>query len=109
MFHRPIDTASRSCQTLDAALQARGFRVDDFRVEEESASDMAATLGIIGGVLRVKCRSTGEERFYATGTGSTWLGAFTMDLTRGHFADAARARSSGFIPLPVTIPAPLHA
>ena len=77
-------------RALNDALRCRGFETDDFRVEEEADSELADALGTAAGVLKVRCRSTGEERLYSTGTGSGWLGAFVMDLGRGHFADAAR-------------------
>ena len=78
-------------RALTDALRSRGFETEDFRVEEEADSELADELGGFGGLLKVRCRSTGEERLYSTGAGSGWLGAFVMDLGRGHFADAARA------------------
>lgn len=84
-------------ETLAAALRSRGFESDDFRLEEDAASPLAQLLGVVGGTLTVKCRSTGEERLYATGAGSAWLGAFVTDLARGHFAEAARA-AQGRVP-----------
>lgn len=84
---------------LHAALSARGFAIEDFRVEELSSSRLAQWLGVVGGVLKVRCRSTGEERLYSIGSGSAWLGAFLMDVGAGHFADAAR--SHGNIRLPM--------
>jgi hypothetical protein len=81
---------SRAHQVLDAALDARGFAAGDFELEEQSSAELSQLLGVVGGILTVRCRSTGEERFYSTGAGSTWFGAFLMDLARGHFAGAAR-------------------
>ena len=77
-------------RALNDALRSRGFETEDFRVEEEADSELSDALGVVGGILKVRCRSTGEERLYSSGTGSAWLGAFVMDLGRGHFADAAR-------------------
>jgi hypothetical protein len=85
---------------LVAALQSRGFETGDFQLEESRSSDLSDMLGIVGGILRVRCCSTGEERIYSTGgSGSAWLGAFLMDLGRGHFSRAARHEGSGFLPL----------
>jgi len=82
-------------RALNDALRCRGFETEDFRVEEEASDpELADELGVAGGLLKVRCRSTGEERLYATAAGSGWLGAFVMDLGRGHFADAARATAS---------------
>ncbi|HVN39889.1 MAG TPA: hypothetical protein VMW19_17125 [Myxococcota bacterium] len=91
---------------LEAALRARGFAAEDFRLEEEHDSELAEELGVAGGILKVRCRSTGEERLYATGTGSGWLGAFLMDLARGHFARAVRVDARGRLPITVRVPAP---
>jgi hypothetical protein len=97
---------------LEAALRARGFAAEDFRLEEEHDSELAEELGVAGGILKVRCRSTGEERLYATGTGSGWLGAFLMDLARGHFARAARNDAPARLPMtlraPIAFP-PVHA
>jgi hypothetical protein len=81
-----------TANALNDALRSRGFETEDFRVEEEADSELADELGVVGGILKVHCRSTGEERLYSSGAGSGWLGAFVMDLGRGHFADAARMR-----------------
>jgi hypothetical protein len=109
MFHRNDDSRPRPTQALNAALRSRGFEIDDFRVEEDTSSALARLLGIVDGILRVRCRSTGEERIYSMGTGSAWLGSFLMDLTRGHFADALRCADSDFLPLRTGSPQRLRA
>lgn len=76
---------------LSGVLRAKGFEVGDFEVEEEQGPVWSDVFEGLGGVLRVRCWSTGEERVYRTGSGSTWLGAFLMDLGGGHFSRAARA------------------
>ena len=78
---------------LSGVLRAKGFAVDDFEVAEERTPAWSEPLD--GGVLRVRCWSTGEERVYRTGSGSAWLGAFLMDLGGGHFARAARGARRG--------------
>jgi len=108
--HRTMAAVTHAARTatssaLVAALRARGFAPDDFRLEEEHDSELAEELGVSGGILKVRCRSTGEERLYATGAGSGWLGAFLMDLGRGHFARAARGDAPS--PLPMTVRAPV--
>jgi len=76
---------------LSGVLRAKGFEVEDFELEEDAAPAWSDLIGGIGGgLLRVRCCSTGEERMYPTGSGSAWLGAFLMDLGGGHFARAAR-------------------
>ncbi|MEO5881443.1 MAG: hypothetical protein ABIQ06_03430 [Caldimonas sp.] len=76
---------------LSGVLRSKGFEVEDFEVEEDQGSAWSDLFDGIGGVLRVRCWSTGEERVYPTGSGSAWLGAFLMDLGGGHFARATRA------------------
>ncbi len=76
--------------TLNGVLKSKGFAVRDFDLEEDSSGGLGDLFGVVGGLMRVRCWSTGEERMYSIGTGSTWLGAFLMDLARGHFARAAR-------------------
>ena len=79
-----------AAHALSGVLRAKGFEVDDFELEDEAAPALSDLFGVLGGVLRVRCCSTGEERIYPTGSGSAWLGAFLMDLGGGHFARAAR-------------------
>lgn len=82
--------AHKTSLAASGALRSRGFRVEDFEVEEEHGAVLDDLFGLTGGLLRVRCCSTGEERMYPTGSGSVWLGALLMDLGRGHFARAAR-------------------
>ena len=84
--------APHATAALHAALRSRGFELDDFRLCIDRAPDCNELLGIPAGLMRVRCRSTGEERIYPLGAGSAWLGAFVMDLGGGHFARAARTR-----------------
>ena len=86
--------APHAHRVLGAALGARGFAAGDFELQEQSSDELSQLLGTAGGILTVRCRSTGEERFYSTGSGSAWFGAFLMDLGRGHFAGAARHGSA---------------
>jgi len=77
-------------QALSGVLRAKGFEIGDFELEDDAAPALSKLFGFRGGLLRVRCCSTGEERMYHTGSGSVWLGAFLMDLGGGHFARAAR-------------------
>jgi hypothetical protein len=102
-------TRSGAAAALIAALQSRGFETSDFQLEEAQSSELSSLLGIVGGILRVRCWSTGEERIYSTGSGSAWLGAFLMDLGRGHFNRAARHLGPGVLPLSQPAPQRLYA
>jgi hypothetical protein len=80
----PIDPA----HALRGVLRAHGLDVADFEFEEPESS-LGQLLGSSGAILSVRRRSTGEERLYATGNDSAWLGAFMMDLGCGHFGAQA--------------------
>ena len=86
--------AAGASQALRGLLRAKGFELGDFQLVEDATSADADFLGLMSGLLRVKCWSTGEERIYPTGSGSAWLGAFLMDLGGGHFASAARGTAA---------------
>ena len=74
--------------TLRGLLRAHGRTVEDFDFETHESGFQELFGG--GGILAVRCRTTGEERLYATGADSAWLGAFMMDLGAGHFAAFSR-------------------
>jgi hypothetical protein len=82
-------------QALSGVLRAKGFELGDFKLDEDDAPAHADFFGLMSGLVRVKCWSTGEERVYPTGAGSAWLGAFLMELGGGHFAHAARGAATG--------------
>ena len=99
MYRLDASPRSAASQALDTALRSRGFEVGDFQLEESRAAGLAEYVGASGRMLRVRCRSTGEERYYTTGSGSAWLGAFLMDLAKGCFAGATRVHGSDFVPM----------
>ena len=82
-------------QALWGVLRAKGFEPGDFELDEDDTPAHSDFFGVMSGLLRVKCCSTGEERIYPTGSGSAWRGAFLMDLGGGHFARAARGVGTG--------------
>ena len=84
-------TPSGTISALHRLLRARGLDIDTFEFEEHEASGLADLLGGSERILAVRCRATGEERLYATGADSAWLGAFMMDLGSGHFGKLARS------------------
>jgi|KBSSwiStaDraftv2_1062776.scaffolds.fasta_scaffold1679659_2 hypothetical protein len=81
----PIDPVN----ALRGVLRAHGLDVADFEFEEHESS-LVELLGSSGAILAVRRRSTGEERLYAIGHDSAWLGAFMMDLGSGHFGAVRR-------------------
>ena len=80
----PVPNAA--IDAVHRALRAHGLEVENFEFTEHESSGLA---DLLGGpperILAVKCRSTHEERLYASGPDSAWLGAFMMDLGSGHF------------------------
>lgn len=89
--------STASARVGEAVLQLfddLGFATSDFVIEDEPHSDLARQLGLLGGLLRVQCRSTNEDRLYSTGRGSTWMAAILGDLDDGHFARALRREAT---------------
>ena len=85
----PIEPVEAPARVLDSVLRAHGFDAGDFEIAEHE-TDFADLLGQGGRIVAVKRRSTGEERLYATGPDTAWLGAFMMDLGSGHFGRTPR-------------------
>ena len=87
----PSATSRRIGDAVLNLLHDLGFEVCDFVIEDEPHSALARELGLLGGLLRVQCRSTNEDRLYSSGRGSTWMAAILSDLDDGHFARARRS------------------
>lgn len=94
MAHIASLSATKSSYALSGVLVSKGYEVADFQIDEETGSSLSEVFGLAGGLMKVRCCSTGEERLYSTGVGSAWLGAFLSDLGSGHFAGAARRRTN---------------
>ncbi len=80
--------------TLRRLLATRGLDVRDFEMEEDAHSGISQLLGLAGGIVSLRRRSTGEIRVYAAGPGSAWYAAICADLDRGYFR--AATPSQGF-------------
>lgn len=72
-------------------LAARGLDHRDFDIDEDTHSGIGQLLGLSGGIVTLRRRSTGEIRVYAAGAGSAWYATIATDLDRGYFG-AAPAR-----------------
>lgn len=77
--------------TLRQMLLSRGLDPRDFEIHEDSRSGISQLLGLAGGVLTMRRRSTGEIRVYASGPGSAWFATIAGDLDRGYFRGATPA------------------
>lgn len=86
---------SDKIQMLRRMLAARGLDVRDFEIEEDARSGISQLLGLAGGIVSLRRRSTGEIRVYAAGPGSAWYAAICSDLDRGYFK--AATPSKGFL------------
>ena len=71
--------------TLRQMLRTRGLDPRDFEIEEDDRSGISQLLGLAGGIVTVRRRSTGEIRVYASGPGSAWFATIVGDLDRGYF------------------------
>ena len=91
-----LDTSNRvdPVQALHGMLRAQGLDAEDFEFEEHD-SGFVDLLGTSGRIVSVRRRSTGEERLYATGPDSAWMGAFMMDIGSGHFGRVPRTPARG--------------
>lgn len=69
-------------------LASRGLDARDFDIEEDAHSGISQLLGLAGGIVSLRRRSTGEIRVYAAGPGSAWFAALCADLDRGYFKAA---------------------
>lgn len=78
-------SSSDKIVALRHMLQSRGLEVRDFEIEEDGRSGISQLLGLAGGVLTLRRRSTGEIRVYASGPGSAWFASIVGDLDRGYF------------------------
>lgn len=84
---------SDTIPALQRMLSARGLDVRDFEIEEDTRSGISQLLGLAGGIVSLKRRSTGEIRVYATGPGSAWYAAISADFDRGYFRPATPPRA----------------
>ena len=78
---------------LRQMLHARGLDARDFDIEEDHQSGISQLLGLVGGIITLRRRSTGEIRVYAAGPGSAWYAAIVSDLDRGYFKNPAPTRA----------------
>lgn len=78
---------------LRQMLHARGLDAHDFDIEEDADSGISQLLGLVGGIITLRRRSTGEIRVYPAGPGSAWFAAIASDLDRGYFKKPAPTRA----------------
>jgi hypothetical protein len=67
-------------------LTSIGYDADDFEIKADKTSPLAQLFRLAGGLLVLRRRSTGEERFYATDSTSVWADTLMNDLAQGALA-----------------------
>lgn len=82
----------RQVQTVGRMLHAAGYDAQDFEIKADRNSPLAQLFRLAGGLLVVRRRSTGEERFYATGSESAWADTLMSDLANGCLAESQGLR-----------------
>lgn len=82
------DDSGDKTVAIRTLLASRGFDARDFDIEEDAHSGISQLLGLAGGIVSLRRRSTGEIRVYAAGPGSAWFAALCADLDRGYFKGA---------------------
>ena len=85
------DDSSDQTVAIRTLLASRGLDARDFDIEEDAHSGISQLLGLAGGIVSLRRRSTGEIRVYAAGPGSAWFAALCADLDRGYFKAATPA------------------
>jgi len=85
-------------QTVGRMLADVGYDAEDFEIKSDNASPLAQLFRLAGGLLVVRRRSTGEERFYATDTNSAWADTLMNDLAHGVLAEPKKTLDDGFLP-----------
>ncbi|MBC7957825.1 MAG: hypothetical protein H7Y33_18400 [Cytophagales bacterium] len=74
-------------QAVGRMLTSIGYDANDFEIKADNASPLAQLFRLAGGLLVLRRRSTGEERFYATDQASGWADTLMNDLAHGALAN----------------------
>ena len=82
----------RQVQAVGQMLKSAGYDADDFEIKADKSSPLAQLFRLAGGVLVVRRRSTGESRFYATDSESSWADTLMSDLEHGALAAPTDSR-----------------
>lgn len=67
------------------AINDLGLDPDDFSIQEEQDPVSASGVAPVTGRVTVQRKSTGIERTYEAGHGTSWAASFEDDLRRGVF------------------------
>jgi len=75
----------RQLADFAAALESRGWRRDEFDLQEEVFDPRTAEVEAALGQVGVRCLVTGAVQVYRLGSEFDWVGDFAGDLERGKF------------------------
>lgn len=78
-----IDDSERD--DFEQAIRTKSFDLDDFELIEKHDPPGREDIHPITGTVTIKRRSSGIERTYQAGYGSTWPAQFSDDLNNGVF------------------------
>lgn len=67
------------------AIKHNKMDVDDFELKEQSDPRRGTDIHQITGQVTIRRKSTGVEKTYASGHGSSWPAEFDDDLSQGVF------------------------
>ncbi len=67
------------------AIERHGLDVDDFELTEQMDPRRGTDIQPITGQVTIRRKSTGVEKTYASGHGSSWPTEFDDDLSQGVF------------------------
>lgn len=73
-----------------AALERRGWRREDFDLQEDAFDPRTAEVEAAMGQLGVRCLVTEAVNVYRLGSGFDWVSDFADDLERGKFGQRPR-------------------
>jgi hypothetical protein len=84
-------------QAVGRMLTSIGYDANDFEIKADKASPLAQLFRLAGGLLVVRRRSTGQERFYATDQASGWADTLMNDLAQGALGDPSEKPPAGTV------------
>ena len=73
---------------FEQALRDLEFSVDDFELIPEDTTVTTPRVFPITGTVTIRRKSSGTEKKYKTGYGSTWPAKFARDLGGGYYGSA---------------------
>ena len=67
------------------SVKRHKYRDSDFELTEKADETRGTGVQAVTGTVTIRCKSSGVERTYKAGYGSTWPAQVDQDLSRGVF------------------------